>query len=462
MKRKQNTWKQTKEEKLNFSGTKKLRDWKDNGSIVIWLHTKSGITARLIHLVPYVDKDDNEKKVIRYFPFTCHEDPKVYYQQDEAQNCPIDRAIDLLAEDGRVDDDDIVWDASIGNNKKDRIYTKLDFCGLEGGEWRNSMKPRFQWVFVVVDDEHVDEGLRVAAEARTLGDAIKECISNEIDSQGDDLGDPDENPYAFKLVYDKDAKKATDYYKAYSYRRAKLTDEIQDLLASPTVDVGNYIDPGNSIRLREIFEAHFKADLDLDMLFDNIQDPDREDNASPEEDVEEVEPEKKTKSGKKGKSKKKEPEPEKVEQPTADREICELCNGTGKVGKRKAECPDCEGVGYFAIEITEQEVCETCEGVGTIGKKKAKCPDCDGSGLVNPEDAPDPEPEPEPKPKKKPPKKSGKKGGKKGKGKKNEPEPEPEEEDIQSNTTCGGCKKQIPDDATVCPYCGAEFGDDDE
>jgi len=432
--------------------TGRLNDWREAGSVVVFLHADSGITARLFHLIPYATKDDDGKKVIRYFPFVCHEEPETYFSKAPAQHCPICRAIDQLADDGSVEDDEIIWSVKIGNKKKDRESAKEDFCGFKSGDWRGSFKPRAQYVMAVVNTEKPEDGLQIDVEPQSLGDALMSVIRNEIDGNGQEMGDPRINPYAFKFTYDKDAA-PKDMYDAFAYRRAELTNELAALLESPAIDIDSYIDPGDSKMLRQIMEQHFKADIDLDELFDNVLDEHEESSDEPADEPEDD-------GGHDG--------------PDMDN-LCETCDGKGTIGKKKMECPDCEGTGRAngseeeTSEEPEMVPCKTCDGLGTIGKKKTKCPDCDGDGLVPAdEDASEEEPEEEPKETKEERRKRKKREAERERRAKKKAEQEAakeaesEEGDDVGDVSCGGCHRMIPEDADKCPYCGVEFDDENE
>jgi len=446
-------------------GGGRLKDWREAGSIVVFLHSDSGITPRLFHLIPYMEKNDDGKKQISFFPFICHEDPENYCSKAPAQNCPVCRAIDVISDDGTVDDDAIVWKVDIGNKQKNRASTKLDFCNLQGGDWRGSFKPRAQYVVVVINAEKPDKGLQIDVEPQSLGDSLMKLIKNEIEGNGPEMGDPRINPYGFKFTYDSDAA-PKDKYDAFTYRRAEVSEEVIELLSKPALDIDDYIDPGDSKTLRKIMEAHFKADLDLDELFNNTLDDEhtRTEERSTSTDADD----------------RGEPAPEPEEESGGDMgKLCDTCDGKGTIGKKKMECPDCGGTGVEGADEDvktsakpEQVPCDTCDGMGTIGKKKMECPDCEGTGLVDEEVAnaryPDEEAaanaaKEEEKKEKKRQRERERRAQKK--AEKEAAEQKAAEEsggEIESETKCGGCQRMIPDDATICPYCGAEFGDDEE
>ena len=71
------------------------------------------------------------------------------------------RFIDWLEDTDEIKDNATVWDASIGDRKRDKICTKADFVGNTdaGGDWRLTFKPKLQYVLAVVDDDDLDNGI---------------------------------------------------------------------------------------------------------------------------------------------------------------------------------------------------------------------------------------------------------------------------------------------------------------
>jgi hypothetical protein len=454
--------------KGGFGGnTGRLKDWKESGSIVVFVHANSGITPRLFHLIPYVTKDEDGKKVLRYFPFVCHEDPSTYFSKAPAQHCPIERAIDILSEDGTIEDDTIVWSANIGNKQKDKSVSKLDFCGIKGGDWRGSFKARAQYVIVVVNAEKPEDGLQIDVEPQTLGDSLMSVIKKEIDSSGQEIDDPRINPYAFKFTYDDNAEPKSKY-STYPYRRAEISEEILELLNKPEVDIDGYIEPGDTKKLRELFENHFEVKnlVSLNEIFSDALDSDSSESSTSDEEESESS---NTSSD--------------TEASVSTRTKCETCDGKGTVGKKNVQCPVCEGSGYEQEEeastSSDEPVnmipCETCDGKGVVGKKGVQCPVCEGTGLVEEEEETKPTSSEETKKENEEVDKKAKKAAadkkrreeakqQKAEEKKNQaPKEEPPTDVVyDTDTKCGGCSRAIPDDATKCPFCGAEFGDDDE
>lgn len=474
--------------------TAQLGQWKDDpGSIVVWLHTESGITPRLFHLLPYVDEDDKGKDIIKYLPFVCHEDVNDYFNKVDASKCPIDRCILWLNEQmvkikcpqckgtGKlgsskcpqcggegttqiIPDNKVVWDASIGNPKVDRVATAIDFVG--DGDWRSSFKPKVQYVFAVVNAESPENGLLVAVESSVIGDGIQKKVNTQIE-KFNEKGDPALHPYPFRFKYNKKAKKPADFYEVDEWESSgqfPLTDEVSELLAKPALDLSYYLNPSKTDKLREIFEKHFKVDVDLDMFFDN---PDSDATTSEDFDPEKLEQEDATTSTNVSTQVNSDDGPAESDNTMA----CETCGGTGKVGKKQLMCPDCLGTGVVADDVedkvdetpaTEPErvPCDTCDGTGKLGKKKTPCPDCEGTGFAPIDETETPVEEPVAEPEKAPEPEEPKMRTRKPSPAKEPEKPKEPEYDPKEMSQCPKCGKMTPDALPKCIHCGLEFADD--
>jgi len=419
-------WGDFLKEKPGRSNFNRLRNWRENGEVVVWIHTNTEIHKRLFHMIPFVGEKEDEQtgrknKQIMYLPFVCHESVQDYMNKAPAKHCPLCRFIDHLRMNGNIGDSETVWDSSIGDRKRDRVCTKADFTGDTegGGDWRLSFKPSLQYVLAVIDHDNPGEGIRIATEKFSLGESIKKAVQQEIDRRGVELGDPDLNPYAFKWVFNSNARQPADYYTAYPFDRAELTEEIQELLDKPEENLESWISPGDTKRLREAMEAHVTVDdVDFDVLFDNVLE-----NAGTN--AEDPEPA---------------PEPKEEKAPAPKR-------------TRTAAPPKEEPTPDPEPEANEDEVpmmeCPSCRGKG---KKRGKdCKVCDGTGKVESPDDEDEEDEKAPPPKEDPPKEKRTR-----KAVAPPPEPPKEEEEVEM-AECGRCGKDVPIDATICPECGASF-----
>lgn len=461
-------------EKTFRGGFNRLRNWKEDGEIIIWIHTNTRIHKRAFHMVPYagIKKDENtgkERKAILFLPFVCHEDVNLLLKEGKRHipvHCPICRFIDYLKNNGDIDDVETVWDSSIGDRKRDRICTKADFVGdVEGGgDWRLTFKPSIQYVMGTIDHDNVGEGIRVATEKFSLGEKIKKAVQKEIDRRGPEKGDPDLNPYAFKWVFDSSARSASDYYDAYPFERAEITPEIEELLSQEALDLNPWIAPGDTKILREAMEAHVTVDdVDFDELFDSvllnegIEQPDE-----PEEAPDNDEPKSKSKKAKTSKAPKKSAEKSAEKTETPPKKSKPKTRKVAPTPEPEPEPEDDETDDEESSEETSVEMmtCPSCKGKG-VKKNGKDCKVCDGTGEVEAPDDDEEEAEeepPPPPPKKEKPKNTKPKQKTRTVKKAPEPEPEPEDEDDEEDIAeCARCHKDVPMSATSCPHCGATF-----
>lgn len=460
-------WGEFLTEKTFRGGFNRLRNWKEDGEIVVWIHTNTSIFKRGFHMVPYagVKKDENtgkERKSILYLPFVCHEDINALIREGKRhvpEHCPICRFIDYLKNNGDIEDMETVWDSSIGDRKRDRICTKADFVGDVdgGGDWRLTFKPAIQYVMATIDHDNVGEGIRVATEKFSLGEKIKKAVQKEIDRRGPEKGDPDLNPYAFKWVFDSSARQAADYYDAYPFERAEMTPEIEELLSQEALDLDPWISPGDTSILREAMEAHVTVDdVDFDELFDNVlPNQGTEQPDEPEEAPVEEEPKPAPKKAKATKTDiKKAAKAEKTAKPKT-RKVAPKPEPEPDPEPEEGEEDDQEEAEESSIEMM---MCPSCKGKGK--KKNGKdCKVCDGTGEVEApdDDEEEAEEEPPPPPKKEKPKNTKPKQKTRTVKKAPEPEPEDEEEGEEDVAECARCHKDVAMDADSCPHCGATF-----
>lgn len=443
-------------EKTLTGGFNRLRNWREKGEIVVWVHTNTRIHKRAFHMIPYVgmkkeEEGGRERKAILFLAFVCHENVMDMLRNGKRhvpQHCPLCKFIDKLKTNGKITDGETVWDSSIGDRKRDRICTKADFVGDTegGGDWRMTFKPSMQYIIAVVDHDSPKDGIRVAAEKFSLGEKIKAAVQKEIDRKGVELGDPDRNPYAFKWVFNPKARAKTDYYDAYPFEKAVMTDEIRELLMQPELNLNAWIAPGDTKKLREVMEAHITVEgVDFDELFNNVLPNEGTSESEEIEETGEAEPAVETKKPAEPAPKTKtrtvaapppeepKPEPPKEPEPPAEPET------------KYMECPSCRGKGTKK----DGSQCKLCEGSGKVEAPEDEEPE--------PAKAPEPpkeEPKPEPKPA--PTKAPEKKTRTVAAPPPPPPEPEEKEEEVEV-AECGRCHKDVPVSATACPFCGASF-----
>jgi hypothetical protein len=270
-----------------------LKDWKDDGEIVVWLHTKSDIWSRFTHPFPYIDvKEDKEtrkvKRVLRSMRFGCLEADSVNEKRrfkDDVTGlreyppvvCPLCLLIERLRAATDLPNETLVVNLPDARNyegdptpveyKKDNVIGEAPRTGKS---WMKSIDLRQTYLFAVVADETPTDGVRVADEAYGLGSSMFKMIKQQKESEGEEAGDPRRSPFAIKWVYNEKAA-PSDKYTCFRFNKVKLTPEVNALIRGDLPDLGQYCEPGNVIALRAYVEEALTAEarkvVDIDALF---------------------------------------------------------------------------------------------------------------------------------------------------------------------------------------------------
>lgn len=452
-----------KEFMTDVDGKKKsdIMDWKSKGKIQIFLHPESGIRRRNSHWISaYVEREVEETKgkgkdkkkvkvkkmVVVPYMINC---PNT---KEHPNNCFVCNLRKYLRDNEDIDNDEIILEVGEGDDMVQ--YSKGDIIGEEGFDWKKNMSYRKEYLFGVVDAEEAAK-TEVLIAPLSLGKEIKKVIQNEIEDEGEEEGDPFKNPYPIKITYDEDEVPAKMY--AAIKGKAKLTDDIEELLEESGVDLDQLAEPTKPSDIVKLLkDCIVSEDVDIDEILPPGFDEDDDEDEKP--------------SKSKGKGKKEEKKPtkgkKKVEDEDEDDEDDEdkkpsKSKGKGKNeekkpvrGKKKEEPKeeedDDESGEEDDIEEKEKKPAKGKKGKPEAPKKgtseKDKKPK--KSSESKDEDDEDDEDEEEVKPKKGKGKKEEKKPAK-GKGKKKKVE-------------CPECGEEIDEDADECPECGAEFESDDE
>jgi hypothetical protein len=367
------SWKSWKEDAAK-SKISKLDNWKKDGSVVVWLHTKSGIYQKGQHFVPYISHDSEKNKdEIKWLYFNCHEEYETLRFKQEPECCPIELFIDWLECNDSIEDDDLVWECEVG--KLNKSMTKYDFIE----NWMTKMKARLTSVLPIINDKDPKEIIvteeTIAIELGTFK-AIDDYGKVLLESGEDiDLSDPDINPYPFKWEYNAKTNNPNEKYNVIALDRKEPTDDILELLNGPEVDLSSFIKPGDSKRLRKIMEDHIVLeDVPFDEIFANVKD--KESNSYNYKSTEnenkdiEVKEEVKEKTEKKSKKSKKE-KPEVQVCPDCGEPLPLDENGNPEVCDcQYEEVYECDVCGAEVSEDAEE--CENCKRIEEEKKKKEK------------------------------------------------------------------------------------------
>jgi DNA-directed RNA polymerase subunit M/transcription elongation factor TFIIS len=274
------------------SGKRKFfKNWKkEDGHAVLWLSTRAEV-AYPTHVHSFItngvfeDKKTGEERQTLFFPRFVSPDPEVvhthqYFRDDDKlylQIPPIKDPFLLLREYLRNDCPEMPLSQPIfkwydHKNRQDIIWTRGTLSRLvekTKTTWNHSLDSKLEYLFVIVDDNSPSDGAQIVRGSKSIGDKMRTVIREQMDSNGE-KGNPMLYPYAFKWVYDKDAKKFDDTYRVFRFNKSEMTPAIREAIEStdfpdPTVDCQPR--PGDKAKIRTAFEDAAEVDLPWEKLF---------------------------------------------------------------------------------------------------------------------------------------------------------------------------------------------------
>lgn len=350
-----------------------LKKWTKDGSIVVWLHTRARIHKRYQHQFHFVEaKEDKEtrkiRRLVQFMRFGCWEGDEVWATRRNRETgllesppklCPMCRLKEALIAlpEKKLAADAVVFRMKGVNWDDEEVVLKYVKGHLTGEfertktSWKTTLDLGAKYLFSVLVDADPEGGVKITEESDSLGQAVRKVIAQEIDSKGDEDGNPYEHPYALKWVYDETAS-PKDKYKAYRYDKAKLTDEVRmQIIDLDPPDLAPYVKPGDVGLLRSYVEASItpeaKAVLDLDDIFGPA-----EKLAAQQEGGEDAEPRRR-------------PAPRETDEEVRDAHRMPVDEGGGRRRKKAAPEPEPEPAG------------DPCDECGAPMKKgQLKCGKC--------------------------------------------------------------------------------------
>lgn len=287
-----------------------LRGWRKRTPPVVhvWLHTKALFRPLWQHNIPQVrvlkDKDTKEeRRVVWSQNFNCHEheatltDRKRNSRGDRERPfevCPVCKTVEhirRLVDAGKLAMTDVVFDFKAGDEEEaerriihaggiyngfgdDRLSDKeksaIRASGIKLSEaWRENANAKCNYLFLVVDDAHPDEGVQIALETSLLGDKMKNVLRQQKKKHGENgPWNPLLTPYAFAWEHHPSAKAFGDKYEAYDMPSLKLRPEIKTLIVDEDPpDIDRIKAPGKVRYLREQMERYAMIELPFDEIF---------------------------------------------------------------------------------------------------------------------------------------------------------------------------------------------------
>lgn len=266
--------------------------WKDKGSVVVWLHTASDIHFAYVHQFMFEDEfEDKEtgkmRPTLRFPRFVSPEPLEVLQKQffrDRAtgrlEHMPSIDPFLLLREwiragvqGGSLAPETVVFEWHDPKNSKLIQWRAGDLSGLEKRgkmQWNHSLDAKLQYTMLVVDDSNTGAGIQIAQETQAIGDKLREEIRRQIESRGEEAGDPTTEPYAFKWKFDEGEKNPNNMYSVFRYDKAVCTDEVWKLIAETEAqDLRRLTTPqdGDMAKIRAGFEQAQRIDLPIAAIF---------------------------------------------------------------------------------------------------------------------------------------------------------------------------------------------------
>lgn len=396
--------------KTNAGGSKFLKGWREDGKLYAWLHTLQLPIGLWRHNFPMLilKEDKDTRKVERHVwgqSLNCLETEEVLLEQnfrDKNTNerkqmptrCPCCRFVECIWQ--MVKRGDIGWTdvvlrydgadnpkenrlvhaagvyngfSDFGNKLTDEQKAEIKKAGIFLSDaWQENVKASLNYVFTLVNNDKVQDGVQVTIERQALGDAVKKAINDTLESKGVEAGNPITNPYCLEFTYNKDAK-INDKYGARRIERFSLTPEIEELIRSTPPDLTRVIAPYDIKEFRAQLEKHLTIDIDLDWVFDvePIEDGERQELQAPTDEEREPRPaETKTHAPAPKPQTQKAPESPKSE-PQAASALPSTGPKPGGGGRRIAKAPE-------PPKDEPGPPCDKCNAPMT--KKQTKCTGC--------------------------------------------------------------------------------------
>lgn len=296
----------------------RLKDWKKDKRIVVWLHTKVGIETVWRHNWPKVvsrkDKltGDTTNEIWGGL-FKCSETDETLKRQNlrfpngerkyPPQSCPMCKMLEVIRtkvqskEIGVADPvfkfphqdlmkERVLYAGSIYNAFKNNCskltpeeIRSVRQAGIRLAEvWRDDMTPKCNHVIAVVDNEDPFGGVKLAQTSATLGDRLIAAISKEMHAlkeagENSDNGDPSIRPYPFEWTYkdqekDGSATPPQDRYNVCALTHNKPSPEILEAITNSEVpSMIEFLAEGNQSQLMVEMQQYALVDLPWNQIF---------------------------------------------------------------------------------------------------------------------------------------------------------------------------------------------------
>ena len=291
--------------------TKFLKSWKKRqpARLDLWLHTKFGFRSIVSHkmrkIVVREDRQTGQQKVAVYGEDYCcwDSDARIAAAKrseafDEARaTCPLclllselrkmidrgellpdQRIFEFVGDDGV----EVVTAAgALGFNWDELTEEQLKSLNKAGinqaNGWMQDARPKQQFVFALVDNEAVADGVQITTETKLVGEKLKDVIHDEMVRNSPDgqfhvrqtAGNPLAEPYCIRFEHYPRAQQFNKKYHVMSLPKVPLTDEIRKLIVDDDPpDTTHVTGPFNAHALKSLLEQCSVVELPLDQCFD--------------------------------------------------------------------------------------------------------------------------------------------------------------------------------------------------
>ena len=274
---------------------KRLGNWKEDGSIDIWLHPKGMPAAVWSH--PWYrlveDRDNAGKKKLWGARFNSCEPEVVlkkrYFRDADGAReypptvCPFSLMLEWVYQ--AIETGELNWTENIFvfEGDDDVVEVKAGgFCGMfqqkdltkeqlvelkkarvrVAEAFKENCHAKCHYVFQVINAAKLEDGPVIAFEGEALGKKMQIAIGKEIKRHGEKgkaLGDPFHHPYPFRWEYD-DTKSFSDKYDVTAIAE-EPSDEVRAAFEMEPPSKDDYTQPSNLVELRRSFEAHWVGSI---------------------------------------------------------------------------------------------------------------------------------------------------------------------------------------------------------
>jgi len=285
-------------------GGDRLKNWKKEGRVVIWLPLNQPPILVRRHPFPIgVERDNNGEKTLAYWSVghLCWESEATLRDERKRNNdgsrvappesCPLCKMQEWLYQQvkitGEIDWLDDVFAFSGATEAKDNKRLKaggiLGFFGsqyLKDEEkdemqkagiyakdaWSQKTGAKPEYLFCVVDNDAPEKGIQVAFEPSSVGEAVKDVLAKAVKSRGAE-GSYARHPFAIELNKNPKPKTFSDFYEACPLEKVGLTVEMEEILRGGVPDISKHLIPFNGAKMRAMMEKHALIDMPFDEFF---------------------------------------------------------------------------------------------------------------------------------------------------------------------------------------------------